>query len=104
MRDALQGLTRFDQFQKSLGIAPNMLTRRLNSLVDAGMLMRRRYTGRENQFIEIEQLAGLAVSQRQIDFFATVAINQRHTDALRREVLVAPGMHGYRHAAETATS
>lgn len=43
LRDALQGLTRFDQFQKSLGIAPNMLTRRLNSLVDAGMLMRRRY-------------------------------------------------------------
>lgn len=43
LRDALQGLTRFDQVQKSLGIAPNMLTRRLNSLVDAGMLMRRRY-------------------------------------------------------------
>ena len=29
MRDAFHGMTRFDQFQKSLGIAPNMLTRPL---------------------------------------------------------------------------
>ena len=36
LRDASLGLTRFDQFQQSLGIAPNMLTRRLNSLVEAG--------------------------------------------------------------------
>ena len=33
LRDAFHGLTRFDQFQRSLGIAPNMLTRRLNALV-----------------------------------------------------------------------
>jgi DNA-binding HxlR family transcriptional regulator len=44
LRDALHGMTRFDQFQKSLGIAPNMLTRRLNALVDAGLLSRRRYS------------------------------------------------------------
>jgi DNA-binding HxlR family transcriptional regulator len=44
MRDALHGYTRFDQFQQSLGIAPNMLTRRLNALVDAGLLARRRYS------------------------------------------------------------
>src|SRR5438105_1990875 len=46
LRDALHGLTRFDQFQKSLGIAPNMLARRLNALVDAGLLERRRYSER----------------------------------------------------------
>jgi DNA-binding HxlR family transcriptional regulator len=46
MRDALHGLTRFDEFQKSLGIAPNMLTRRLNALVDAGLLERHRYSER----------------------------------------------------------
>ena len=40
MRDALQGLRRFDQFSQSLGIAPNMLTRRLSALVEAGMLER----------------------------------------------------------------
>jgi DNA-binding HxlR family transcriptional regulator len=44
MRDALHGLRRFDEFQKSLGIAPNMLTRRLNALVEAGMLERCRYS------------------------------------------------------------
>jgi DNA-binding HxlR family transcriptional regulator len=34
----------FDQFQKSLNIAPNMLTRRLTALVDGGLLERRRYS------------------------------------------------------------
>src|SRR2546421_172714 len=46
LRDALHGLTRFDAFQRSLGIAPNMLTRRLNALVEAGLLERRRYSER----------------------------------------------------------
>jgi len=44
LRDAFHGLTRFDQFQTSLEIAPNMLTRRLNSLVEAGLLERRLYS------------------------------------------------------------
>jgi DNA-binding HxlR family transcriptional regulator len=44
LRDAFRGLTRFDQFQKSLDIAPNMLTRRLNALVEAGLLERRVYS------------------------------------------------------------
>jgi DNA-binding HxlR family transcriptional regulator len=38
IRDALHGFTRFDQFQKSRNIAPNILTRRLSALVDAGLL------------------------------------------------------------------
>jgi DNA-binding HxlR family transcriptional regulator len=46
LRDAFRGLTQFDQFQKSLGIAPNMLTRRLNALVENGLLERRRYSER----------------------------------------------------------
>lgn len=41
--DAFVGLSRFDEFQSSLGIAPTMLTRRLNDLVAAGLLERRRY-------------------------------------------------------------
>jgi DNA-binding HxlR family transcriptional regulator len=44
LRDALHGLTRFDQFQKSLDIAPNMLTRRLNGLVESGLLERHQYS------------------------------------------------------------
>jgi DNA-binding HxlR family transcriptional regulator len=46
IRDALHGLTRFDQFEQSLGIAPNMLTRRLAALVKAGILEKRRYSER----------------------------------------------------------
>jgi len=46
LRDALHGLTRFDQFQESLGIAPNMLSRRLKALVEAGMLEQRLYCER----------------------------------------------------------
>jgi DNA-binding HxlR family transcriptional regulator len=46
LRDAFHGLTQFDQFQKSLGIAPNMLSRRLNTLVENGLLERRRYSER----------------------------------------------------------
>src|ERR1041385_1073333 len=50
LRDASRGLTRFDQFQKSLDIAPNMLTRRLNALVEAGLLERRRYSERPPRY------------------------------------------------------
>jgi DNA-binding HxlR family transcriptional regulator len=46
LRDAFQGLTRFSQFQESLEIAPNILARRLNALVEAGLLERRRYSER----------------------------------------------------------
>lgn len=43
LRDAFRGITRFDGFRDSLGVAPNILTRRLKALVEAGLLERRRY-------------------------------------------------------------
>ena len=43
LRNAASGQTRFDQFQKTLGIAPNILTRRLSALTADGMLERHRY-------------------------------------------------------------
>jgi DNA-binding HxlR family transcriptional regulator len=46
IRDAFLGLRRFDQFQQSLGIARNVLTDRLNRLVDEGILDRVRYSER----------------------------------------------------------
>src|SRR5664279_6544530 len=46
LRDAFAGKTRFDEFQQSLGIAPNMLARRLASLVESGMLERHAYSTR----------------------------------------------------------
>ena len=46
MRDAHAGLTRFDEFRKSLGIVPTMLTGRLSSLTEEGLLEKRRYSER----------------------------------------------------------
>jgi DNA-binding HxlR family transcriptional regulator len=43
LRDALGGSTRFDEFRKSLGIAPTVLTNRLGQLVSEGLLERVRY-------------------------------------------------------------
>jgi DNA-binding HxlR family transcriptional regulator len=41
LRDSFQGKTRFDEFQRRLNIAPNMLTRRLRALVASGLLEQR---------------------------------------------------------------
>ena len=46
LRDASLGRTRFDQFRASLGIAPNILSRRLRALTEAGLLEKRRYAER----------------------------------------------------------
>jgi len=46
LRDASFGLTRFDQFRTSLGIAPSILTRRLAALTEEGLLEKRRYSER----------------------------------------------------------
>src|SRR6201990_2529779 len=50
IRDAVYGLKRFDEFQKSLDIAPNMLTRRLNGLVKDGILERQRYSDKPPRY------------------------------------------------------
>lgn len=44
LRDAMLGMTRFEQFQKSLGISPNILSARLATLVEHGFLERRMYS------------------------------------------------------------
>jgi DNA-binding HxlR family transcriptional regulator len=43
LRDAFFGVTRFDDWQRRLGIARNVLSTRLDSLVAEGILERRRY-------------------------------------------------------------
>lgn len=46
LRDVERGLTRYEQLRTSLGIAPNILSRRLAALADAGLLEKRRYSQR----------------------------------------------------------
>ena len=51
LRDIVMiGLTRFDDIQDDLGIAPTVLTSRLKHLVDAGLLERRQYSERPPRF------------------------------------------------------
>ena len=44
VRDAFLGVTRFDGFQRRLGISRNILRERLNTLVEAGVLVRVPYS------------------------------------------------------------
>src|SRR5260370_10995119 len=50
IRDVLLGLRRFDQLQESLGVARNVLTVRLNRLVDEGLLERVLYSERPERY------------------------------------------------------
>ena len=78
LRDAFGGLTRFDEFQKNLGIAPNMLSRRLAALVEAGLLEKRRYSERPPR-------DGYVLTDRGRDFRPVLvelaAFGQRHFPA-----------------------
>jgi DNA-binding HxlR family transcriptional regulator len=40
LREAYYGVTRFDEFEYYVGVAPNILSSRLKKLVDAGMMTR----------------------------------------------------------------
>jgi DNA-binding HxlR family transcriptional regulator len=58
LRDAFQGVARFELFQRRLKIAPNILTKRLATLVEAGVLERRRYQERPERFEYVLTPAG----------------------------------------------
>ena len=46
LRDAFQGVRRFEQWQERLGVARNVLAARLKSLVGYGVMETRRYSER----------------------------------------------------------
>jgi len=50
LRDALNGLRRFDEFQANLGIASNILAQRLTALVADGLLDRVPYQDRPTRY------------------------------------------------------
>lgn len=51
LRDAFFGARRFEQFQKSLGVARNILAARLKSLVDEGILEKRATDGGRFEYV-----------------------------------------------------
>ncbi|MGE0153395.1 MAG: winged helix-turn-helix transcriptional regulator [Reyranellaceae bacterium] len=50
LRDAYQQVRRFEEFQRHLGIARNILTARLKKLVDNGILVKVQYQDRPRRF------------------------------------------------------
>ena len=50
IRDAFLGVRRFDDFQRELGVARNVLTDRLGRLVEEGILEKRVYQERPERF------------------------------------------------------
>ena len=50
VRDAFLGVRRFDDFQRELGVARNVLTDRLGRLVDEGILEKSAYQERPERF------------------------------------------------------
>jgi DNA-binding HxlR family transcriptional regulator len=50
LRDAYLGVRRFSEFRRSLGVARNVLTARLDRLCEEGLLERRRYNERSERF------------------------------------------------------
>lgn len=50
LRDLLLGFRRFDEIQRDLGIATNVLSERLSHLVDHGVVHRRPYGTHPNRF------------------------------------------------------
>lgn len=66
IRDAFQGLSRFDEFQQSLQLSPTILTRRLKCLVESGIFEKRLYNSRPARY---EYL----LTERGNDFFPVIA-------------------------------
>ena len=84
LRDALAGMTRFEQFRESLGIAPGMLTRRLEALCAAKLLERRRYSVHPPRY-------EYHLTERGRDFRSVLVDRATGHPIAEPEYIVAPG-------------
>ncbi len=102
LREALTGTTRFDRFRSALGIADNVLSRRLSQMVEAGLLERSPYdAGRRPQHEYLLTDAGrdlLPVVQ------ALAHWGDRHRPTGRRLDVVHEGCGRVSASADTCTS
>ncbi|TWD82014.1 HxlR family transcriptional regulator [Kribbella amoyensis] len=86
LHDAFDGFTRFDEFQRNLGISSSMLTTRLRTLVDDGLLERRRYQDRPTRYEYV--LTDLGRSLRPVIVALAAWGNARLAPADRTMILV----------------
>lgn len=86
LHDAFDGYTRFDEFQRSLGISSSMLTTRLKTLVDDGLLERTQYQDRPPRYEYV--LTELGRSLRPVIITMAAWGNERLLPAERTMILV----------------
>lgn len=63
VRDCILGVTRFEAFQKSLGVTRHILADRLKKLVDAGVLEKRAYQSRPVRYDYVLTERGRALGE-----------------------------------------
>ncbi|MCF3132278.1 winged helix-turn-helix transcriptional regulator [Streptomyces olivochromogenes] len=73
LREAFYGSSRFEEFQRELGIARNTLTDRLRRLVDEGLMEKRRYESEPPRYEYV-------LTEKGRDFFPVLAALSRWGD------------------------
>ena len=101
IRDAFLGLRRFDEFQSSLGVAPNVLSDRLTRLVEEGILERSAYSERpprseyrlteKGRELAVPVLALMQWGDRHLSHKPPRVARRRSDRSAVRAVLVASG-------------
>lgn len=61
IRNAFVGMTRFEHFQKNLGVTRHVLAERLTRLVEQGVFEKRAYIDRQQRFEYVLTAKGLAL-------------------------------------------
>src|SRR6267378_30350 len=85
VRDAFLGLRRFEQFQESLGIARNVLTDRLNRLVDEEILERVPYSERRYEYRLTKKGRDLNIALAGLRQWGDKYISEQPPTVLRRK-------------------
>ncbi|WP_037263908.1 helix-turn-helix domain-containing protein [Kibdelosporangium aridum] len=84
LREALLGTTKFEQFREVLQVADNVLARRLAQMVEAGLLLRRPYRGKQRMQHEY------VITDAAADFLpvldALAKWSEKHTQAPARHL------------------
>src|ERR1700759_4565355 len=88
LRDLFLGRHRFDEFQASLGVATNVLSRRLATLTEEGIVERRRYSEHPERFEYVLTEKG---KDLQPVLLAMLAWGDRYTAEKGAPLEVVPG-------------
>ena len=85
VRDAFLGVRRFEEFQESLGIARNVLTDRLNWLVDEEILERVPYSERRYEYRLTKKGRDLEIALAGLRQWGDKYISEKPPTVLRRK-------------------